>query len=211
MLNPWEILGLSEDATDAEIKAVFRALAVKHHPDHGGSNEAFIKISKAFALIKTEAKRERYKKEGETPPITTKTKAREYLCNALMNEIRITPNLEDLKYVNIINRIRGNILKELDKILKDRISLLKAIKDLTELADRITVKDKDNTKNILRNIIINEIMGIKVTQKTMLNQIRMLSIAKYLLKKYDYRTDFRSDFEAHRFYPNNSSTIFIHT
>jgi hypothetical protein len=51
--DPHTILGVATTATREEIKAAFRKRALEHHPDHGGSDEAFIALKRAYdALIK---------------------------------------------------------------------------------------------------------------------------------------------------------------
>jgi len=39
------------DATLQEIKSAYRALAMRHHPDHGGSVEKMREINLAYAAI----------------------------------------------------------------------------------------------------------------------------------------------------------------
>lgn len=60
----YEILGLNKNASDDEIKKAYRRLAVKHHPDQGGSEEQFKEIAEAYEVLKDEKKRQRYDQFG---------------------------------------------------------------------------------------------------------------------------------------------------
>jgi hypothetical protein len=45
--DPWEILGISDYATEKEILDAYRRKAKESHPDHGGSSEKFNAVSDA--------------------------------------------------------------------------------------------------------------------------------------------------------------------
>lgn len=61
----YEILGISKDASADEIKKAFRKLAVKHHPDKEGGDEAkFKEINEAYEVLKDSSKRQRYDQFG---------------------------------------------------------------------------------------------------------------------------------------------------
>lgn len=45
------VLGISPTATQEEIKAAYRRLAMKHHPDRGGSQDEFQKIKVAYEQL----------------------------------------------------------------------------------------------------------------------------------------------------------------
>jgi len=63
--NPFEVLGVSEDADDKEIKRSFKKLAQKYHPDRpSGDKEKFAKISDAYGKIETEEARQKYKHQN---------------------------------------------------------------------------------------------------------------------------------------------------
>jgi len=65
--NNYEVLGLTEVATAQQIKAAFRRLALKHHPDRNSGDlaaeQAFKLINAAQAILSDDAKRAEYDSE----------------------------------------------------------------------------------------------------------------------------------------------------
>jgi DnaJ-class molecular chaperone len=64
MRDPYEVLGVSKTASEAEIKKAFRNLAKKHHPDTKGGDKAaqkrFQEISAAYDIVGDKDKRGKF-------------------------------------------------------------------------------------------------------------------------------------------------------
>lgn len=62
--NPYSVLGLQPSASDADIRAAFRTLAKKHHPDRNkgdkASEEKFKEVSAAFDIIGDQDRRRKF-------------------------------------------------------------------------------------------------------------------------------------------------------
>jgi len=64
-MNPFQVLGLPENASQQEIKKAYRTLALKYHPDkEGGDEDKFREIQSAYDLINTEQKVKSYKNKS---------------------------------------------------------------------------------------------------------------------------------------------------
>ncbi|MFC1644957.1 molecular chaperone DnaJ [Patescibacteria group bacterium] len=62
----YEILGVSKDASDDEIKKAYRKLAHKYHPDKAnGDEEKFKEINGAYQVLSDSAKRQQYDQYGQ--------------------------------------------------------------------------------------------------------------------------------------------------
>ena len=60
MKNYYDILGVSEDASNDQIKRAFKDIAKKEHPDRGGNEAKFKEANEAYDTLKDTRKRQEY-------------------------------------------------------------------------------------------------------------------------------------------------------
>lgn len=67
MTDPYQVLGVSRNASEDEVKKAYRKLAMKHHPDRGGDEAKFKEINEAYDLIKNPPKQQHHQYTGGNP------------------------------------------------------------------------------------------------------------------------------------------------
>ncbi|EJD05659.1 uncharacterized protein FOMMEDRAFT_139033 [Fomitiporia mediterranea MF3/22] len=61
----YDVLGVSPDASETDLKKAYRKQALKHHPDKGGDPELFKEITHAYEVLSDPQKRDIYDTRGE--------------------------------------------------------------------------------------------------------------------------------------------------
>lgn len=124
MKDYYKVLGLEPDATAAQIKAAFRALAKENHPDHHpGDKKAearFKEASEAYGVVGDAAAREDYNRIffGGHPTFGFKEKP-------INPEIYVAENLEKM-YEAGHHDTQGYLLKNIPK-LREEIEVIRRI------------------------------------------------------------------------------------
>lgn len=75
-------LGLKPDCTDQDIKSAYRKQALVHHPDRGGTEEAFKTIQEAYETLSDKEKREMYDSGIDPRPRDVHAEKRQYVTIA---------------------------------------------------------------------------------------------------------------------------------
>jgi len=67
-MDYYELLGVSRDASEKDIKNAFRKLAAKHHPDKGGDHKKFTQLNEAYQTLTDPKKKQMYDQFGTADP-----------------------------------------------------------------------------------------------------------------------------------------------
>lgn len=183
MLNPYEVLGVGEDATPLEIKRAYRKLAKKTHPDAGGSREAFQAVNAAYAVLSDPDKRSHYDRTGEIKD-DEPDNAIEIIVS-MFNSILA----EDVPlYVDYV-KLMKKTLKQTVTRLNEQVEVYKTKRNRYEkLIIRFKAKKKEGS-NIFKGVLTSKIENLDADIERVSKSVIDTDRAAELLEGYMFLAD----------------------
>jgi molecular chaperone DnaJ len=69
--DPYQVLGVASSASQAELKAAYRALVKQHHPDAGGDEYRILELNAAWEVLGDAERRAERARPRPRPPAAT--------------------------------------------------------------------------------------------------------------------------------------------
>lgn len=159
----YSILGVSSGATEEEITAAYRKLAMKHHPDReGGSEETFKRIKHAYDVLSDRVRRAAYDKDGISgadPVIEDEARRRKAIKILVSMCMRVIDRYQNPHEVDIFSEVRAGVREGQKKYREDMSEVQVALRKIELLNGRF--KNKDGSSNPIQEYLDEEALDRK--------------------------------------------------
>lgn len=191
--NPYEVLGLGRDATEAEIRAAYRQLSKEKHPDGGGTAEAFAAIGLAHSILMDERRRTAFDREGkvtEDKPDNARAGALQ-LIDAFISGVvaayatNFDPYL-DPRRRDLVAEFRAQMNEQISQQTAEIFQTEKAIKFVVDFKGRFSGKDPANP---IERSLERQIEKARGVLDQMKEQIENRRLALEIIDGYTFRAD----------------------
>ena len=142
-MNPYKIIGVTENATTAEIKKAYKRKAQELHPDREtGCEEKFQELQDAYAILKDENRRAIYDETGQTDQ--RYSEIGDHAAAMLIQMFMQLLHGKDCRLMDYTVEIRERLVDNVDDAKKECKKIGERIDKLQALLERLTCKEGDN-------------------------------------------------------------------
>lgn len=181
-MNPYDILEVTPQATEEEIKNKFRTLAQRYHPDRvGGDEEKFKQINLAYSILSDPIRRKHF---DETGQYNINSSIREEAVKNLAGLLTHFINQIDPDLQNLIVCMRNDIHRE-KTLLSSQIPIcISSINKLEKFLRKI--RKKKEGENILKAFVASQILSQENNIKTHNKNLEVCDKMLEILEDYLY-------------------------
>lgn len=186
-MNLYSILGVARNATVDLIKAAFRTRVKTHHPDAGGSPEAFAQLKLAYDVLIDDERRQRYDTTGEVHDTSMQSHLHSVAIGVLnrlvldMITANDDPSTLDLKQVG-----RAQLQQNINKMKEQLYAFDEAMNRAMQLQGRWSTNQGDN---ILGNLVDHQLMELQRNRANVEGQIAAHQLAISILENHTFRPE----------------------
>ena len=193
-IDPYEELGISRDATAAEIKKAGRRAAKRTHPDAGGNVDAFQRSRRAEMCLLDPVRREKFDRTGtieDDKPDNRRVAALQvierFIGPILMDYINSGFAYEkDPRRRDLFAEFRAMIDEELHKLAAEIKHHNKTMAFLRDMTERFSSQDKERPiERSLERQIDN--IEVAISNAKMAEEMRKLALE--IIGKYKFKRD----------------------
>jgi curved DNA-binding protein CbpA len=189
-VNPYEVLGVPKDADTPTIRRAYRRAAKRAHPDAGGSDRQFQKLSRALSVLTSPARRERFDRTGSVD-------------DAVDNTISFAMQLISAALDEVLREIMGKQRKpeqasDLLGLVQRNLSVqqTKAHQEISMIAEGIKINERllgrfaSEGENRLEVLLKGRIAQLRGGQVALENKLASLSEAIKIVAGHTFRSDY---------------------
>ena len=191
-MSLYEVLGVGEGATLAEIKAAHREAVKAHHPDAGGDPERFIRAQRAYLVLSDPERRALYDRTGaEEDGGADDQNAYAALATLFL---QIVDGNGDLRRLDVVGVVRGRLQEQETAHQASRRGLEARIARVRLLKERLHGDGAED--DALLGALDERVALLEGSRTREADQLRTLARALELLSRYSYDQDPSSPEEA---------------
>lgn len=184
------ILGLSEDASESEIKHAYHELAIKYHPDgKEGDAELFRRIKKAYDTLKDEQTRTRYtvytKKLREEQENKDKKQANDEEPKTFKDIVEEYKKSErQIKFY--VNHLIHEVEQKCEKFFSIYDEFCRVLK-----SKKISADDFEIRRQKLRSLELSSINSVREIEKIIEDELKSMNLEDEEKRLKDFEDKFR--------------------
>lgn len=187
MTDPYEVLGISRDATHDEVREAYRNLVKATHPDAGGTADEFAKVKAAAAILLDEDKRKLYDEEGildGDQPDNLISNANENIAQFFVNSINAaTQNRMAIEGLDLVQGAEKWFSQKLAETSRHIADVEHQIKNFEKAIKRLKTKRK---KDVISVMLSHHVSGLRTNIHQNKHQMSVYKKAIDILRDYEF-------------------------
>lgn len=188
-MNPYKILNVKEAASAENIKKAYREKAKETHPDAGGTNEDFQRLSAAYAVLSDPKARKRYDRTGSTAPKpNVREQAKTKLAGLMIKIIERHAKMTADKGSPIYWDLKGEILAALHGERDGNKAKLENVRTSIKYVRRIEAKLKKGD-GFLNAVLLEQVKGMESLVEGIRTELSITKKAIRIMERYKFEPD----------------------